>query len=201
MRRWAFDSEFAATRRFSLSRANPPARGTSNRVLCAPRPNSAWRFPSTMRKTSLLTLILLVCASWVVAQQGTVPPTPPSGPQTTPGPPSPGANPNSQTGPGGGQAMQPPAAENSIEGCLGGSAGSLTLTDSAGTTYQLQLPEGANSSALSRHVGEEIRVSGTMTAPGRAAGSAPGGQPTINVAQMYKIGNTCGTNSQSPTSK
>jgi hypothetical protein len=136
-----------------------------------------------MRKTLLLTMILLVFAAWAVAQQGSAAQGAPTH--------------NDQQAP---QAV--PA--NIIDGCLGGSAGNFTVTDNAGTTYQLQLPPNADTTKLSQHIGEEVRVSGDVSnaagaasgaaAPGStsAGSSAAGGQPSINVTKMDKIGSTCG---------
>jgi hypothetical protein len=129
-----------------------------------------------MRKTLLLTVLLLVCAAWVVAQQG-------SGSQAT-------------------------AGETSVEGCLGGAAGAFTLSDKAGTTYQLQLPASADKTKLSQHIGQEVRVTGTMASatpasPDKtpsAAGSTSGGQ-TINVSKMDKIADTCGSSPGAEPSK
>jgi hypothetical protein len=105
------------------------------------------------------------------------------------------------------------SSQSSIEGCLGGSAGNFTVMDKAGTTYQLQLPQGADNAKLSQHIGEEVRVTGTVAngagadassnvppAPGRAAGTAAVGQSTINVSKMDKIGDAC-SNSQTAPSK
>jgi hypothetical protein len=92
---------------------------------------------------------------------------------------------------------------NSLEGCLGGSAGKYTVVDKAGTTYQLQLPAGADTSKLDAHLGQEIRVTGTMsnatdsTSSAAAAGAAragSAGQPSISVTKIDKIADTCGTN-------
>jgi hypothetical protein len=148
-----------------------------------------------MRNTLLLTMILLVFAAWAVAQQGTTSPSAPTGDQS--------------------QAPQSSAGEKMVEGCLGGSASNLTVTDKAGTTYQLQLPPNADTSKLSRHIGEEVRVTGTVvgaSSSGAAnpsssagtAGSAPSAgessmQPSINVSKMDKIGDTCSSSPSSAT--
>jgi hypothetical protein len=145
-----------------------------------------------MRKILLLTIILLVFAAWAVAQQGVTSPTAPPRDNT--------------------QASQQAApSENTTEGCLGGSAGNFTVTDKAGTTYQLQLPPNADTSKLSQHIGQEVRVTGSTSSAGSssssspgmagssgAAGSAPSAgaasstQPSINVTRMEKVADTCG---------
>jgi hypothetical protein len=134
-----------------------------------------------MRKTLLLTLILLVFAAWAVAQQGTASPSAPTNPQ-----------PSQQAVPG----------ENVTVGCLGGSGGNFTVTDKAGTTHQLQLPPNADTAKLNQHVGEEVRVTGTNSpASSSAAGSAPSAgassEPSIKVTRMEKIADTCGSNPSS----
>ena len=152
-----------------------------------------------MRKTLLLTLILLLCAAWAVGQQGARTQAVPGGqdPQTAPG-----ANPAAQGSP----------TESTIEGCLGGSANAFTLTDKAGTSYQLQLPQSADNAKLSEHVGQEVRVTGTVADPastgsaaspsaaGQSAAGASGSQPSIVVSKMHKVADTC-TNAPTSPSK
>ncbi len=137
-----------------------------------------------MRKTLLLTLILLVFAAWAVAQQGAASPAAPT-------------HNNNQS------SQQAAPGEKVTEGCLGSSGGNFTVTDKAGTTHQLQLPPNADTAKLNRHVGEEVRVTGTSS-PGTssAAGSAPSAgassaQPSINVTRMEKIADTCSSNPSS----
>ena len=157
-----------------------------------------------MRKLFFLTMIFLVVTAFALAQQ-------PSNRPIAPGPDNRPAAPSMDSS----QAAQPSAAGNSIEGCLGGSAGNFTVTDRTGTTYPLQLPQNADTSKLSQHIGEEVRVTGTMSSgsdtgtasPGNragsssAAGSAAGAsmQNSINVTKMDKIGSTCGNKSASPS--
>lgn len=108
---------------------------------------------------------------------------------------------------------------NTIEGCLGGSAGKFTIIDKAGTTYDLNLPQGADTSKLGQHVGQEIAVTGTMSNPGASgspssstssspssstsgAGASSGSHPSINVTKIDKVADTCSTNSGAkPSSK
>jgi hypothetical protein len=132
-----------------------------------------------MRHILVLTLILVVSATWVAAQQqGTTPP---------------GAS-SSSSGqlPGG-------AGSNIIEGCLGGSAPNFTVTDKAGTTYNLDLPQSADSSSLSQHVGESVKVMGgvndsgsSASAPSGSSGSAASAQQrSIQVTQIGRGSGTC----------
>jgi hypothetical protein len=141
-----------------------------------------------MRKSLLITFLLLVCATWVVAQGQGDPTRHPGNaaqPQGAPGP-------------------------STIEGCLGGSAGNFTVTDKGGVTYGLQLPQSADASKLSQHIGEEVRVMGTMSGTGANttesaatqaqtdAGTA-GKQPAISVSKMDKIGDTCNNSPAAPS--
>lgn len=192
-----------------------------------------------MRKMFFVTLILLIAVGWAVAQNPSTPPmseqpgaqSPSSQSPSNPGaqsptsPTSPSAQPGApgQQQPGmpgqqptpadqAGQDASAAAAGSSIEGCLGGSAGNFTVSDKSGTTYQLQLPAGADTSKLTSHVGEEVRVSGTManakqsngadaassTSASGAAGAAS--QPSIAVTKIDKIGDKC-SNAQNPPSK
>lgn len=175
-----------------------------------------------MRKTSLITAILLLSAAWAVAQT-----SPGSSPQST----TPGAS--SQTSPSSTSPSQQPAtpdtsstttqttttqttqtssdSANSIEGCLNGSAGNWTLTDQSGKTYQLA----GDTSKLSDHVGHQVRIMGTDnsasasssgstgTSPSSSggssatgAGSSSGSQPTFTVQKVKMISSTCSTTSK-----
>ncbi|HKU19392.1 MAG TPA: hypothetical protein VJQ50_00160 [Terriglobales bacterium] len=132
-----------------------------------------------MRKTLFVTTILLALAAWGIAQQ----------------------EPNSQRPPSSSQGTsQSSAGQNSVQGCLGGSGNNFTVTDKSGTSYQLQLPAGANASALKPHIGEEVRVEGD-TAGASGSNSAAGtssNQPTINVKNIYRVSPTCSTKSGAP---
>jgi len=118
-----------------------------------------------------------------------------------------------------GQDASAAGAGNSVEGCLGGSAGKFTIIDKAGTTYDLQLPASADSSKLNSHIGEEVRVSGTMSiakdssaagASGAASSasqtatgsSSSSSHPSISVTKIDKVSDTCSTNTTgtNPTS-
>jgi hypothetical protein len=129
-----------------------------------------------MRKTLLLTMVLLALSAWVVAQQDNTQ-----------------SNPNANQG-----STQSATAGNSVQGCLGGSGNNFTVTDKSGTSYQLQLPQGADTSNLKPHIGEEVRVEGTTSngsGSNSAAGGASGSQPTISVKNIYRISPTCSSKS------
>lgn len=178
-----------------------------------------------MRKTSLITAILLLSAVWAVAQ------TSPSSPQsTTPDTSSQQSTSPSSTSPSH-QPVTPDASStttqttttqttqtsadsaNSIEGCLNGSAGSWTLTDQSGKSWQLA----GDTSKLSDHVGHQVRLMGTdnsgsaSNSSGGSMGSAPsssggsnangaasasGSQSTFTVKKVKMISSSCSTTSK-----
>lgn len=135
-----------------------------------------------MRKLSLITAILLLSSAWMLAQSSTSPTSqyPSSAPPSAPS----AAQDAQQTGT---QAAKD-AAGSTIEGCVGGSAGSYTLTDSSGKTYQLA----GDTSKLGDHVGHDVKVTGTKaSAAGAAASSAAGSTPTITVTKIKMVSATC----------
>ena len=177
-----------------------------------------------MRKTSLITAILLLSAVWAVAQT-----SPSSSPQSTapdassqqstsPSSTSPSSSSPSQSAPDSSstttqttttQTTQTSSdSGNSIEGCLNGSAGNWTLTDQSGKTYQLS----GDTSKLSDHVGHQIRVTGTdnsssasnsssgsaggSSSSANGAGSSSGSQPTFTVQKVKMISSSCPTGSK-----
>jgi hypothetical protein len=145
-----------------------------------------------MRKTLLSTLILLALSAWVVAQQA---PNSQSSPSTSQGTAS--QAPNSQSAPNSGQGAQSAAGQNMVQGCLGSSGNNYTVTDKSGTSYQLQLPQGADGNALKPHVGEEVRVEGSTSNGGASAsgGGSAAGQPSITVKNIYRVSTTCSNKS------
>ena len=123
--------------------------------------------------TRILTLVfaLLLSAAWLQAQQY---------PQTG----------SSQSG------SSTSEQASTVQGCLQGSNGNFTLTDSAGTTYQIQ----GDTSKLTEHVGHEVRITGTTSTSSSASGSTPGQtgsttstpqQPTIQLQDVKHISKTC----------
>ncbi|HYL97054.1 MAG TPA: hypothetical protein VET69_14710 [Terriglobales bacterium] len=145
-----------------------------------------------MRKTLLLTTVLLALSAWVCAQQA---PSSQSSPSTSQGTAS--QAPNSQTPPSSGQGAQSAAGQNMVQGCLGSSGNNYTVTDKGGTSYMLQLPQGADGNALKPHVGEEVRVEGTTSSGGSSAsgGASGAGQPSITVKNIFRVSTTCSNKS------
>lgn len=186
-----------------------------------------------MRKMFFITLILLIAVGWAVAQNPSTPPMSeqPGAQSPSQNPANPGVQPGApgQQQPGmpgevgqqpttpadqAGQDASASAAGSTVEGCLGGNAGTFTIIDKSGTTYQLQIPAGADTSKLNQHIGEEVRVTGTManakqpgdtsaasstSASGAAGASAS--KPSIAVTKIDKVADKCTSNVQNPPSK
>jgi len=115
----------------------------------------------------MLALALLLSAAWLQAQN--------QYPQTS----------SSQTG-------ASASGQTAIQGCLQGLDGNYTLTDKAGTTYQLQ----GDTSKLSAHVGHEVRIAGSKTSASSATSPTAGTptsatQPTLTVENVKHISKTC----------
>ena len=163
-----------------------------------------------MRSTLVITLILLV-AAFAVAQQEPTSPSAPAGQSQTQSQPG---NPAGQASPGSPSAMAPMGSDM-IEGCLGGSNPNYTVTDKAGTTYQLDIPKGADASVLAKHIGESVQVQGSLDNPGSAASSSTSasgstssastspsstaGTHSIHVARIGKGSSSCpGSSSTTP---
>lgn len=120
-----------------------------------------------MRKTYLVSTLLLMFAISAAAQQGK-PATQPTGS-------------NAAQGQSGSPEQNAPAAkaESTIQGCLAASGSSFTLTDKSGKTYQLE----GESAKLNSHVGHELQLTGTEAA-GDAASSA---SPSVFAVKKIKM--------------
>jgi len=117
-----------------------------------------------MLKKLMLGLTLLLSAAWLQAQQY---------PQT-----------------GSGQSGSTKSSQTKVEGCLQGSNGNFTLTDSSGTTYRLQ----GDSSKLAEHVGHEVQITGGASEPSAAstgAGASAVASQTLDVKSVRHISKTC----------
>lgn len=160
-----------------------------------------------MKKAYLIPAILLLSTVWLAAQttpSSSSPAQQPSAGQSSPSSASPSqTSPSQSTAP---DASQTSAGSSSVEGCLAGSAGSYTLTDSTGKTWQLA----GDTSKLSDHVGHQVRITGSdnssaggsASSPSGAGSSASGGagaggsQPTFNVSKVKMISSSCPTPSK-----
>ena len=118
-----------------------------------------------MRRTILLSSILLLSAVWALGQYDT--------------------SSNQSSG------SQSSTNQTTIEGCLSGSDGNYTLTDKSGTTYQLT----GETAKLVNHVGHDMQLTGTSSTssadqPSSMSGSASS-QQTFNVSSFKHISKTC----------
>lgn len=133
-----------------------------------------------MRKFSWITAILLLASAWMLAQSTS--PASQQYPSSAPSSAQQAAQDAQQT------ATQAKEAATSVEGCVGGSAGAYTLTDSSGKTYQLA----GDTSKLGDHVGHEVKITGTVaSAAGAAAAGAAGATPTLTVKKIKMVSATC----------
>lgn len=142
-----------------------------------------------MRKLILVVVTLLCSGLWAFAQSSSSSNDP-------------GANSAAASQTGTSATMTGTGAANSIDGCLSGAAGSFTLRDKAsGTTYNLA----GDTSKLSSHVGEEVRVTGSSNSSSASTSSGPAtseagtnsgssmsnGSQTFNVQSVTKVSSTC----------
>ena len=116
-----------------------------------------------MRNAWLVGLILLLSATWALAQQ---------------------TQSNSQTTSG--------SKETTIEGCLTGSGGDYTLSDQSGKIYQIE----GDAAKLSKHVGHEVRLTGTETSAASASGAAAAtgtaeSKAKFNVSKVEHVSTSC----------
>ncbi len=199
-----------------------------------------------MKKFLVFALFLLVSVAWAVAQDKDAAGQAGSSSSSSASPQSPSSSDQSsmpsagqssmgqsgaQAGQSGAQAgqsasqadqagAQVPAGEVT-EGCLGGSDPNFTITDKAGTVYKLSLPQGANSSVLTKHIGESVQVQGAVSDSGKASSSASstgsaassgsmasgaGAEKSIQVSKIGRGQGTCpasgaGVQQKAPTSK
>ena len=173
-----------------------------------------------MRKGYLITAILLLSSVWLMAQSTPSsstqqPSTPSTTDQSSPSTTSPSQS-TTTTQTTTTDTTQTSTNSSSIEGCLSGSAGSYTLTDTTGKTWQLA----GDTSKLTEHVGHDVRLTGsegsgaasgsssgasgssasstgagssTGTGAGSSGAGASGSQPTFTVQKVKIISSTCPT--------
>ncbi|MGH9642289.1 MAG: hypothetical protein ACRD3Q_07665 [Terriglobales bacterium] len=120
--------------------------------------------------------VLLLGATWAVAQNDQTSTSPNEKTSTT-------QNETTPTKAGG---------TTSVEGCLSGSSGNYTLTAKNGKMYELT----GDTAKLSDHVGHEMKVTGTvengsMTPSGGTAGESAGSKETLQVTSFKHISKTC----------
>ncbi len=82
------------------------------------------------------------------------------------------------------------SSDNStIEGCLNGSAGNYTLTDTSGKSWQLS----GDTSKLSDHVGHQVRVTGSEASASSGMGGTAGTTGTTGTTGTSGTSGTTGT--------
>lgn len=140
-------------------------------------------------KKALLMMILLCCASWVVAQSaGTSSGSDNMGQSSASG--------SNQAGSQGGMAEGKAKGNTKVTGCLSQENGNYALKDdSTGTSYSLYGKED-----LSKYVGQKVEVQGmeTSTSEQVASPSAQGvgqhaSQNPFHVKHIKKAGGSCGS--------
>lgn len=120
----------------------------------------------------LLVSVILMGVSWAMAQSDQSQSTSPS--QTT-------ATQSTPTSGGG---------STTVQGCLSGTDGNYTLTDKSGTAYQLT----GDTAKLSEHVGHEIKVTGSTSAPAGGASASAGASQSaqsLQVSSVKHVSKTC----------
>ena len=127
-----------------------------------------------MKNILVMTLFALATLAWAAAQQTSSAAKPNSGQTAYRSPQAPGATQTQPSKPGsadqaGSQGHEPQAPVT--EGCLGGSAANLTITDNNGTVYKLNMPSSADTSKLASHVGESVQVRGDVKDAGKPGAS------------------------------
>ena len=118
-----------------------------------------------MRRILLLTSILLLSATWAMAQYD--------------------SDPYSSEG-----ASRSYAYRTTAEGCLSGAVGNYTLTLPTGFIFQLT----GHEAWMKQHVGETVRVAGIVQPVVRTPGSMSEGtetQPTMQVRALQRISGAC----------
>jgi hypothetical protein len=133
-----------------------------------------------MRKTIVTALMLLAGMTWAVAQ-----------------------NYPSQQGQSSssGQTQSSSSAQTTVRGCLGRSDGGFTLTDKAGTRYEVT----GDAATLKDHVGHEVQIKGTKAEPSTPAGTPEATtnriEARIDVSSLKHISETCSAKPKSESEK
>ena len=82
-----------------------------------------------------------------------------------------------------------------VQGCISGSAGNYTLTDSSGQTFQLA----GDTSKLSDNVGKKVEITGTSSSAGMGSNPSSTGNPSSNPNANPSYPGS-GTNPSNPSS-
>jgi hypothetical protein len=153
-----------------------------------------------MTKNMMLVFTLLCCSAWAMAQNPSDPATG-SGTQGTPSGQT--GSSASQTGSmSGDKTSGMKGNQTTIQGCLMGSGGDYTLTDSAGMQYHLT----GDTSKLAGHENQQVSVKGMATGSstdmsgnsptatgtqGTGTATTAGNAQNFSVAKVKKISDSC----------
>lgn len=127
-----------------------------------------------MKNILVMTLFILAMLTWAAAQQRGSAPDRNTGQTASPSSQAPGSTQTQPSKPGSADQAGSRDHESQApvtEGCLGGSAPNLTITDNNGTVYKLNMPSGADTSKLASHVGESVQVRGDIKDAGKPGAS------------------------------
>ncbi len=155
-----------------------------------------------MRKTLFLLIVVVMSVALAAAQHTpSMPSTDQSQPNAggravSPSPDSQSTAPDPATSPTGPASAAPAGDSKIIEGCLGGKAPDFTVTDQAGTKYNLDIPKDADTAPLTAHLGQSVKVKGMVSGDKASAGT----KPTIQVEQMARGTSSCPAGANSPSS-
>lgn len=138
-----------------------------------------------MRKIIAVSLFMITTLAWAATQRNSEVPQTSAGQATSPSTQAPDSkrsqSPQSGTAgqsttQGGAQAGAQAGIQGEnvaiTQGCLGGSNPNYTITDTAGTTYRLNIPPGADASSLQAHIGEPVAVLGPVNKGASSANPA-----------------------------
>jgi hypothetical protein len=139
-----------------------------------------------MRKATVLGSVLLLCAALSFAQDSNSTSSPSqNGTSATSG----STTASSQTST---TERNSSTSDNTVQGCLSGTAGSYMLTDATGVTYQVQ----GDDSQLSANTNKEVEVMGTL---GATASASASNAPDATPAGSGATGPASGTSENSST--
>jgi hypothetical protein len=131
-----------------------------------------WRFHM---KQILFLSVLLLGATWAMAQSDQPQASPSDSTATTQS----DATPTSSGG------------NTTVQGCLSGSDGNYMLTDKNGKSYELA----GDTAKLAEHVGHEIKVTGSMSAssmsPSGGGTETDASKQTLQVSSFKHVSKTC----------
>jgi len=131
-----------------------------------------------MRKSLLITAILLMSSAWVVAQSSSTAPAVPDNSQST----SQQANAAQEQ-----ESKGAEVAQHRIEGCLTKVTGAYHLTEDSGKVQTLI----GDTHLLAEHNGQQIQVWGAEVINPHGTASSAGSPPTFTVTKVKMVSATC----------